>query len=209
MVSGAIKILGIIDYQINNLKSLSSALDRLDISFEIIKNPSDIEKFERIIIPGVGSFAAGMKCLKDTGWDKSIIDFANSGRKILGICLGMQLLFSFSEEFGPTNGLGLIPGSVKRLSKVPKFPVPHIGWNSVEHVRPHQISIGLKSGLDFYFVHSYHCIPSEPIDIVSVSSYGIEFAAIVSKNNIVGVQFHPEKSVPVGNRILKNFYEWQ
>jgi glutamine amidotransferase len=200
--------IGIVDFQVNNLKSLTSALATAQIEYEVLTDSSHIADFDRLILPGVGSFPAGMRQIINNGWDEALLSAAASETKILGICLGMQLLFEVSSEFNNTNGLGLIEGNVLPLTFQKNLPIPHMGWNDISIISPHPILEGVMSGLDAYFVHSYHVNPTFKEHILAETSYGITFPSIVGKNNVIGVQFHPEKSFPVGLRILKNFEVW-
>jgi len=127
---------------------------------------------------------------------------------MLGICLGMQLLFDRGEEHGPTLGLGLIKGAVVRLRPSPPNKVPHVGWNNLSRIAPHPIFCGIKQNVDLYFVHSYHCLPDNPDDVIAICDFAGGFVAGVASGNVIGLQFHPEKSQPSGLRILKNFVEW-
>lgn len=208
MVSRKLIRLGIIDYQVNNLKSLSSSLDRANLPFEIVTSYKQLSNFDRIILPGVGSFSSGMKSLQKNHWVESIQEYALTGRKILGICLGMQILFDSGFENGTTNGLGLIPGTVTSFIPEKNLPTPHIGWNTLHHQKSHKILDGIPNNLDYYFVHSYYCNPSSKSCTIGYTNYGIDFPSVVAQENIVGVQFHPEKSFPSGLRMLKNFYDW-
>jgi len=160
------------------------------------------------VLPGVGSFHAAMQNIIDSGWVDAIQKFAGTSRPILGICLGMQLLFEWGDEHGPTDGLGLIEGSVVRLEPMQPNKIPHVGWNNLTHVKPHPLFEGIKPQVDFYFVHSYHCVANNADNILATCDFGGNFIASVAHNSIVGMQFHPEKSQPSGMRILENFAEW-
>jgi glutamine amidotransferase len=146
--------------------------------------------------------------LRAGGWTDPLRTFARSGRPLLGVCLGMQLLFECGDELGPTAGLGLIAGRVTLMTPSAPLKVPHVGWNSLEHVREHPLFSGVKHHVDFYFVHSYHCLPSDPADVVARCDYGGAFVAAVARANVAGTQFHPEKSQPSGLGILENFAAW-
>jgi glutamine amidotransferase len=200
--------IGLIDYQVNNLKSISSALSRLDIEYEILSSSQDLSKFEKIILPGVGSFSAGMESLNLGGWTEEIRNSVENGSKLLGICLGMQLLFEKSFEFTESIGLGLIEGSVRSFENRIEYPVPHTGWNSIEKKKDHQIFLNINNDIDFYFVHSFYCNPVDRKVIAATTNYAIEFPSVVLNNNILGVQFHPEKSFPGGSKLLQNFANW-
>ncbi len=201
-------MIGIIDYGAGNIGSVVNALARVGEDAESFSDPHIINKFSHIILPGVGSFKMAMDRLNRANWPKFINTYVDSGKPLLGICLGMQLLFDQGDENGPSAGLGLIPGKVKLMD--PKSPnkVPHVGWNRLYPKQEHPIMDGIKEVIDFYFVHSYACIPDEEKYILSTCDYGGEFVASVFKNNIVGTQFHPEKSQPCGLTILQNFSDW-
>jgi glutamine amidotransferase len=199
--------IALIDYQVNNLKSISSALSRLNIEYQILSSSRNLAKFEKIILPGVGSFSAGMESLNSNGWTKEIRNTVKNGTKLLGICLGMQLMFEKSFEFTETEGLGLISGDVKSFESRDNHPVPHVGWNSIEK-NDHEIFFNINNNIDFYFVHSFYCDPVDTKVIAARTNYIIEFPSVVIKNNLVGVQFHPEKSFPGGAKLLQNFAKW-
>lgn len=200
--------IGLIDYQLNNLKSISSALSRLNIEFEILSHSQDLSKFNKIILPGVGSFGAGMESLNSGAWVEEIRNSVERGSKLLGICLGMQLLFEKSFEFSESFGLGLIAGSVRSFENQIEHPVPHTGWNSINKRYDHEIFSNINNDIDFYFVHSFYCDPVNSKVIAATTNYAIEFPSVVIKNNIIGVQFHPEKSFPAGSKLLQNFANW-
>lgn len=201
-------MIGIVDYGVGNLASVRNAFDHLGYQAHICNDPERALEFERLILPGVGSFGAAMVTLVNTGWANALRKYAGTGRPMLGICLGMQLLFDRGEEHGPTPGLGLIGGAVVRLRPSPPNKVPHVGWNNLSRVEPHPVFRGIKQHIDFYFVHSYHCIPDNPDDVIAICNFGGDIVASVASGNVVGMQFHPEKSQPSGLRILKNFVEW-
>ncbi len=201
-------MIGVIDYHLNNLRSISSALSRAEIDYEVIDDPMGIDNYDKVILPGVGSFAAGMQQLKNDGWDSAIIQYVKQDVKFLGICLGMQLLFDSSSEFVEEKGLGLLSGNVTQFIPDKYMPVPHMGWNSFTRNRPHELLANIKDGTDVYFVHSFYVNPKNDSDVLASTEYGINFPSIVLKENILGVQFHPEKSFPVGIQLLKNFNSW-
>jgi glutamine amidotransferase len=201
-------MIGILDYGAGNLASVRNAFAQLGLEAVVFDHPELIGNFERIIVPGVGSFRLAMEALESAGWPDALRSYAASGKPILGICLGMQLLFDKGYEHGETLGLGLVPGEVVLMTPEQPYKVPHVGWNSLIHVRQHPLFKGVKGHVDFYFVHSYRSSPREPENIVAMCDYAGEFVAVVSRDNVVGMQFHPEKSQPAGLRILKNFAEW-
>jgi len=195
----------IIDYHAGNLHSVKKALDYLNVPSKIVSSPSELKPGEKIILPGVGAFAHGMNSLKESGFVDVILEHVQKEYPIFGICLGMQLLLSQSQEMGLNKGLNVIEGQVKKFeSEVDK--VPQIGWNSVESKPGSQLFKNIESGSYFYFVHSFFCIPDDSSTIVGTSSYaGEKFCAAIEKNGIFAVQFHPEKSAEIGLKLLENF----
>ena len=198
-------MIGIIDYNMGNLASVYNACSLLDTKASIVKNPDDLKNFDRIILPGVGAFGDAMLHLRQTGMKDAILDFSKTGKSMIGICLGMQLLFESSEEFGAHEGLGLIDGKILKFDKSKMkedFKVPHMGWNKITNTK----SV-LFDGLEdpyLYFVHSFH-VQTKETNVIGSTTYGYEFASAVNKNNIYGFQPHPEKSHDNGLKILKNF----
>lgn len=201
-------MIGIVDYGVGNLASVWNAFEHLGREARVCDDPDLASEFERLIVPGVGSFRSAMQTLDDTGWADALKNYAATGRPMLGICLGMQLLFDRGDEHGPTVGLGLIHGEVVRFNPCPPHKVPHVGWNNLVRIEPHPLFRGIKPQVDFYFVHSYHCVPQSPDDVIAVCEFGGAFVASVARANVAGMQFHPEKSQPSGMRILENFAQW-
>lgn len=198
-------MIGIIDYNMGNLASVYNACHLLDAKATIVKDPNDLRNFDRIILPGVGAYGDAMEHLIETGMNEAIYEFANSGKPMIGICLGMQLLFESSQEFGHTNGLGLIEGEVVKFDKTrmsEDFKIPHMGWNTIIN-KEHPLFEGLHNPY-LYFVHSYHAVTNEK-NVIGKTLYGYEFVSAVNKENIYGFQPHPEKSHDNGLKILKNF----
>jgi len=201
-------VIGIIDYGMGNLRSVRNAFDHLGCAVNICSRPDRIHEFDRLVLPGVGSYRAGMEALNRLGWAEVLKYCVVSGTPLLGICLGMQLLFDCGDEHGPTSGLGLIRGQVVRLT--PRLPnkIPHVGWNNLSDIKPHPLFDGVKPSVDFYFVHSYHCVPLDSNNAIATCDFGGEFVAGVAQGHVVGLQFHPEKSQPAGMRVLDNFAQW-
>lgn len=199
-------MISIIDYGVGNLKSLTNAFHFLGFESRLIHKADQILNAEKLILPGVGAFDYAMENIYKLGLQAAIIEKANSGAPILGICLGMQLLLSKSEEGRVHSGLTLIPGNVKRMNTC--FKVPHMGWNEISIRRPSKLlndSLKTRYG---YFVHSYVCEPEEDEAVVAATEYDGEFVSVIEKDNIFGTQFHPEKSQELGLQILKNFAEF-
>ena len=196
----------VIDYGLGNLASVVNALEKIETPYEVSSSPLMVKQAERLILPGVGAAGQGMNNLKKFNLDKAIIEEVKNGKPILGICLGMQLLFEQSEE-GNVSCLGLFKGKVKKFIKERK--VPQIGWNNVKFLTSNQEGKSLYKDIPnfsfFYFVNSYYCQPERPSIIAGESNYGEKFASVVVKNNIIGTQFHPEKSGKVGFKLLENF----
>lgn len=192
----------IIDYGVGNLASVKNALDKLGVKNVVSNDPITIKKAEALILPGVGAAGQGMKNLKKIGLDKVIVEEIKKGKPFLGICLGMQLLFEKSEE-GNVNCLGVLKGSVKKFKKMKK--VPQIGWNQIDIQQKINLFRNIDNGSYFYFVNSFYCLPEDKEVIAGITNYGEAFASIVAKDNVVGVQFHPERSGKVGFKLLKNF----
>lgn len=195
--------IAIVDYQMNNIRSVQKAFESLGVHPEIVTTPEALGAFDRIVIPGVGAFGQAMARLEEIRMAEAIRQAAASGKQILGICLGMQLLFDSSEEFGSHRGLGLLPGTCRRLPD--SVRIPHVGWNLVEIVRPAALLDGIETSQYFYFVHSYCAEPSRPELVLATTEYGGTFPSIVGGGNVWGAQFHPEKSQKWGLQILANF----
>ena len=189
----------ILDYGMGNLRSVAKAVERSGGEPAVTADSAEASGADAMVVPGVGAFAACMAGLRETGLDAAIERFAGSGRPLLGVCLGMQVLFERSEE-GDASGLGILRGDVVRLPGDVK--VPHMGWNDVEWTGMHPLAHG-RDGGQFYFVHSYACLPGEDIS-VGETEYGIRFAAAVGRDNLFGTQFHPEKSGDAGVEIYRN-----
>lgn len=204
-------MIAIINYGLGNLFSLKSSLDSLGIENVVTSDFETIKKADKIILPGVGAFRDAIECLKDTGLDKLICEEAKSGKPILGICLGMQLLFDKSYEYGEYDGLGLVKGKIIPISDVTdsSYKIPHIGWNALHFTdKKGPIFKYLKENDCVYFVHSYFADDCTE-NVTATTEYGAELTASVQNNNVFGCQFHPEKSGKVGLKILKAFDEYK
>lgn len=203
-------MIGIVDYNAGNITSVGRALKNLGIEYILSKNPSELENCDKIIFPGVGDAAYAMNQLKKTGFDEFLINWNNNKKQILGICLGSQIIFDWTEE-GNTNCLGLIKGKIKNfytLDKNLKEKVPQIGWNNLTFengVCP--LLKNIPENTDFYFVHSYVICPDDFFVVKATTDYGVKVPAIIQQENLFACQFHPEKSGEFGLKILKNFCE--
>jgi imidazole glycerol-phosphate synthase subunit HisH len=201
-------MLAVIDYGAGNLRSVMHALKYLKVgNVRLVQSPDDLTGAEKIILPGVGAFGAGMQKLREQDLVQPIRDAVFAGTPYLGICLGMQFLFERSDEMGEHEGLGILPGYVTRFPDDMGLKVPHMGWNNLETKRPSALLNGLQPNSYAYFVHSYYCVPANPEDVLITVDYGIPFTAGIQHKNIYGVQFHPEKSQRTGLQILTNFLE--
>lgn len=199
-------MIGIIDYGVGNLFSLSQSLKSLGIDAGICADKDKLASFDKLILPGVGAFGDAKKKLVESGMQDGLFSFLQSGRAVLGICLGMQLLFDKSFEYGEHEGLKLIGGEVVPLEKSIDLKIPHMGWNSLKFKRESRLFKYVDENEFVYFVHSFHAINCEK-DLVATCDYQIEVTAAVERGNIFGTQFHPEKSGDTGMRILKAFGE--
>lgn len=193
-------MIGILDYGAGNLGSVSYAFRRINAQSKIVRTGAEIRKCDALVIPGVGAFKAGMKGLKPV--KKAVVEFIKTEKPVLGVCLGMQLLFEKGTENGSTAGLAILKGSVEKMN-APKLP--HVGWNQVKQKRKSRLFAGIKNNSYFYFVHSYACVPKKPECVVGATKFYVEFASVVEQGNVFGVQFHPEKSGRIGEKMLKNF----
>ncbi|HBI21999.1 MAG TPA: imidazole glycerol phosphate synthase subunit HisH [Legionella sp.] len=201
------KKIGILDYGMGNIHSVYNALVHLGLDAEIVNQPDAIQSCSHLIIPGVGSYANAMSKLLSQGLDVAIIEHVQRGKPLLGICLGMQILSETGEEGETVNGLGLIKGHVKLLDVSP-LPVPHVGWNSLTFNADHPLFHQVKQHVDFYFVHSYFFDAADEKNVLAYTDYGLSFPAIVVNKNVIGIQFHPEKSQDNGLLLMENFCEW-
>lgn len=199
-------MLAVIDYGAGNLRSVLHALNYLGAeNMRVVRTPHELRGAERIILPGVGAFGAGMQALQNQGLIQPIKDAIYAGIPYLGICLGMQFLFEVSDEMGSHDGLGILPGCVTRFPHTPGLKVPHMGWNHLQQRRASPLMDGIDVESSAYFVHSYYCVSANPDDVIATVDYGIAFTAVVQRDHVYGVQFHPEKSQRTGLRILANF----
>jgi glutamine amidotransferase len=200
-------MIGIVDYNMGNLASVKNAFDKIGAKAEIVSDADKLKNYDKLLFPGVGAFGDAMEHLKETNLDEAMKEFVKSGKYVLGICLGMQLLFESSEEFGFHEGLGLIPGKVVRFDKSIELThkVPHMGWNKMFFKKNSPLFKELENPY-LYFVHSYHVVCDDEF-VIGKTIYGYEFVSAVNKDNLFGFQPHPEKSHNAGLKILENFVE--
>ena len=193
----------IIDYGVGNLRSVEKAFGVTGCAAVVSSDERVLYGADRLVLPGVGAFAACMNALTERGFDELVRERVAESIPLLGVCVGMQMLFEESEEFGTTRGLGLLPGRVRRFSE--DLVVPHVGWNRIRQRVAHPLFEGIEDAAFFYFVHSYYCEPAEDEVILGETDYGLPYASVVARENLCGVQFHPEKSQAAGLRLLSNF----
>ena len=203
-------MIAIIDYGVGNLFSLASSFSAIGAEAVVTADPAVIRAADRLILPGVGAFEDAARKLRESGMADLVKEEAAGGKPIMGICLGMQMLFEKSYEYGEHEGLGLIKGSVHPIADViPKgLKIPHIGWNALHFTRPHSLFKYLKEGDFVYFVHSFYAADCNDA-VIATSEYGAPLTAAVANGNVMGCQFHPEKSGDVGLSILRAFCEWE
>ena len=193
----------IIDYGVGNLRSVEKAFAATGCEAVISGDESVLRRAERLVLPGVGAFASCMKSLRERGFESLVRERSAAGTPLLGICVGMQMLFEVSDEFGTTDGLGLLAGRVRRFEN--DLVVPQVGWNRIRQRQHHPLFREVEDGSFCYFVHSFYCEPSSDDVMVGETEYGVKYASVVAHDNVCGVQFHPEKSQDVGLMMLKNF----
>lgn len=205
-------MIAIIDYGMGNLRSVQKGFEKVGAGAVLVTAPEELKEAEKIVLPGVGAFRDCMKNLEQAGFVEPVLKLISEGRPFLGICLGLQLLFSESEEFGLHRGLGVIPGRVVRFPDAmtengEKLPVPHMGWNQISIRGDSPIFSGIADQSNVYFVHSYYVKPEDSSVVAAECRYGIDFCAAIRRDNVFATQFHPEKSQSTGLAMLKNFAE--
>jgi len=203
-------VIAIVDYGMGNLRSVQKGFERVGVDAQVVTNAEQIERAAKVVLPGVGAFADAIAHMREQGLVQPVLEAIESGRPFLGICLGLQLLFDVSYEHGEHAGLGAVPGKVVRFDFVDlpaarDLKVPHMGWNRLRWTTPCPLLAGLEPGSYFYFVHSYHVQPIEADLNVAWSEYGVDFVAMIWRDNVFATQFHPEKSQRCGLKILENF----
>lgn len=200
--------IGIIDVGIGNLGSLRGALYSLGWDTQTVACPADMTGLTHLFLPGVGSFSTAMQRLHAADLVEPVRRHAAEGHPVMGICLGMQLLADSGAEGGESAGLGLVDGNVSPFEKLPGLRLPHVGWNVLHPQQPHPLLKGIRTDVDFYFVHSYYFNAKSKAQIIGTTEYGLSYPSFVASGNVVGVQFHPEKSQRNGLRLLDNFCLW-
>lgn len=202
----------VVDYGRGNLRSVQKALELVGLSATITRHPRDLAEAHAVVLPGVGAFRDCMDSLSALGLVEPLLNVLQTGKPFLGICLGLQVLFEESEEFGPAAGFGFLPGHVRRFPAEPcqraGLKVPHMGWNTVRLTRESALFRGIEDEAYFYFVHSYFVEPRDPATVLGITEYGISFASVVEKDRLIATQFHPEKSQKAGLTFLANFAQW-
>ena len=193
----------IIDYGVGNLRSVEKAFVATGVDAIVTSDERELRDADRLVLPGVGAFAACMSALCERGFDRLAQERVAAGTPLLGVCVGMQMLFEESEEFGRTAGLGLLRGRVRRFSD--QLLVPQVGWNQIKQRSAHPLFRNVSDEAFFYFVHSYYCEPAQTEIAIGETEYGVNYASVVARDNLAGVQFHPEKSQAVGLKLLHNF----
>lgn len=200
--------IGIVDVGIGNIGSLKQALYGLGFDVELLRQASQVGACSHVLLPGVGAFSAAMEKLNGAALVPSLKSHVATGKPLMGICLGMQLLADIGEEGGENSGLGFVPGRVVAIDAKQGYRLPHVGWNEARQVAKHPVLKSIRNDVDFYFVHSYRFWPEQPQHVLAETEYGEVFPSIIGKGNVVGAQFHPEKSQSNGLRILENFCNW-
>jgi imidazole glycerol-phosphate synthase subunit HisH len=200
-------IIAIIDYGMGNLRSVQKGIERVGFTAEVTRDCARITAAAGVVLPGVGAFGACMENLRLYGLVDTVRQVIQRGTPFLGICLGMQLLFDESEEFGRVPGLGVFPGRVVRFQDRPDLKVPHMGWNQIRKQQDAPHLRGIDDGAFVYFVHSYYVVPADPSLTATSTDYGVEFTSAIAHGNVFATQYHPEKSQAVGLQILRNFGE--
>ncbi len=198
-------MIGIVNYGIGNLRSVEKAFHAVGADAVVSSDHGQLAECDGLVLPGVGAFGDGIDGLRSSGLDRTVVRAVEDDTPVIGLCLGLQLLFEGSDEFGSHRGLGLLGGRVVRFPETVRV-VPHTGWNSVHVVRPHPLFSGLDSDPFFYFVHSFHVVADDRDDVVGETEYdGVVFPSVCAKGNLFGAQFHPEKSHTAGLKMLENF----
>ena len=196
----------IVDYSVNNLRSVQKAFEHLGHQTQVTSDADEITRADKLVLPGVGAFGAAMTNLRSRKLVEPLLDAVERGTPLLGVCLAMQLLFDWSEELGLHAGLGILPGKVEAFVPAPNLKIPHMGWSPLHfETSDSRLFNGVKNGDSVYFVHSYHVVPDDTSCVAATANHGGEFVAAIEHENVMACQFHPEKSSAVGLKILENF----
>jgi glutamine amidotransferase len=196
-------VIAIVDYGMGNLRSVQKAFEKVGAEARVVEDPRELAAAAGIVLPGVGAFGQAMGNLSASGWVEPLREACANGLPFIGICLGMQLLFDSSEEMGQHAGLGIMAGDVRRFRG--NLKVPQMGWNQIHVRHPSPLLEDVPDGSFAFFVHSYYCVPRDNSTVLATTAYGNEFASVVGRENVLGAQFHPEKSQTVGLQMLENF----
>ena len=201
--------IAVINYGMGNLRSVAKAVEAAGGDVQIVTKPTELDASDGVVLPGVGALADCVSALRETGMSEALRDWITADRPFLGVCLGLQALFDYSEE-AETEGLGIFPGKVLRFRLPPELKVPHMGWNTVRFAQPESALIANleNEGEAFYFVHSYYCVPTDPSLVLAECDYGVKFTAAIAKGRCFATQFHPEKSQSAGKRLLDAYRVW-
>jgi glutamine amidotransferase len=197
----------IIDYGVGNFRNVQKAFQSVGADAKITESVDVVENASVLVLPGVGAFGDAITNLRERELDQPVLNGVKAGKPLLGICVGLQLLFDESEEMGHYLGLGILPGKIKRFPES-ELVVPHMGWNQIEPVRQHPLLNHIDTGDFAYFAHSYYAAPENESDVIGTTDYGLQYASVVGRDNVCAIQFHPEKSQQVGLQILKNFVDF-
>ena len=197
-----------IDYGASNIRSAQKAFEHLGADITLTSDPAVVRQASKLVLPGVGAFGSGMAAVRELGLHTAVQERVATGVPLLGICVGMQFLFDTGYEMGTHQGLALVPGEVHRFDLPTGYKIPHMGWNQINHGETHWLLQGVPTQSYVYFVHSYHCTPTDKTDTIAVTEYGQKpFTAVVGRDHVYGIQFHPEKSQKHGLKILQNYID--
>ena len=197
----------ILDYGAGNLRSVARAVEHLGFTPDVSEDPRALDDADAVIMPGVGAAADTMRNLEEHNFSDPLREYIESGRPFLGVCMGLQALLTVSEEGGEHACLNVVEGRVRRFERKNDMKIPHMGWNAVEQVREHPVFAGIPDGSFFYFVHGYYPDPKDESIVIGRTDYGVPFASVIARDNLIATQFHPEKSGKVGLRLYRNFLE--
>jgi len=198
--------IAILDYGMGNLQSVSNTIFKIGFEATVIQDPEIINLYDGLILPGVGAFPQAIQKIKEASLDDAMLGFIKSGRPLLGICLGMQLMCNYSDEGGKNKGLEWFDADILHFPKSDSLNIPHMGWNTLKASSTHKIFTGVERDLDVYFLHSYFARPNKKSEVLATTVHGVEFASMLARDNLCAMQFHPEKSHHVGLQLIKNFF---